>query len=157
MTTTIPHDTTPDGAFRSAARVYYEETDAGGVVYYANYLRFAERGRTEWLRAMGISHAELLAAHNLLFVVRRAAVDYRAPARLDDLLALETFIVGCGAATLDMRQIIRQDEPGDSVRSESKGTVLAVVDVKLASITPEGKIIRLPPALRAALEGKRSV
>ena len=74
--------------FEWAARVYWEDTDAGGVVYYANYLRFLERARTEWLRSRGIVQQQLVAEKGLQFMVLRATVDYRAAARLDDLLAV---------------------------------------------------------------------
>ena len=67
-------------------RVYYEDTDAGGIVYYANYLRFAERARTEVLRSMGFEQSRLREEHNLLFAVRHVTVDYRSPARLDDVV-----------------------------------------------------------------------
>ena len=73
-----------DGRHRYAVRVYYEDTDAGGVVYHASYLRFAERARTEALRDLGIPHAELAAAIRLMFMVRRIEVDYLRPARLDE-------------------------------------------------------------------------
>ena len=75
---------------RYTVRVYYEDTDAAGIVYHANYLRFAERARTEALRELGIPHAELLREHNLMFVVRRIKVDYLRPARLDELLVVLT-------------------------------------------------------------------
>jgi acyl-CoA thioester hydrolase len=74
--------------FEWAARVYWEDTDAGGVVYYANYLRFLERARTEWLRSRGIVQQQLASEKGLQFMVLRATVDYRAAARLDDLLAV---------------------------------------------------------------------
>jgi acyl-CoA thioester hydrolase len=122
-------------------RVYYEDTDSGGVVYYANYLRFAERARTEWLREMGANHQQLLAEHNLLFTVKHVAVDYLAPARLDDLLEVSTDITGCGAATLDMRQIIRHE-----------GRTLAEVTVTLVAVSPEMKVMRLPEFLREACQ-----
>ena len=124
-------------------RVYYEDTDAGGIVYYANYLKFAERGRTEWLRSLGTDHQKLLADHNLLFAVKHLSVDYKAPAKLDNLLNIGTEITECGAATLDMRQIIGHEE-----------TTLAVLEVKLASITPAGKVIRLPDWLRKTAQAR---
>ena len=68
---------------RHPVRVYYDDTDAGGIVYHANYLRFAERGRTEALRELGVPHAAMSAEHGLFFMVRRIKVDYLAPARLD--------------------------------------------------------------------------
>jgi acyl-CoA thioester hydrolase len=72
--------------FRWPVRVYYEDTDAGGVVYYANYLKFFERARTEWLRSFGLNQDKLAQEQGLIFVVRRATLDFAAPARLDDLL-----------------------------------------------------------------------
>jgi acyl-CoA thioester hydrolase len=79
-----------DGAHRYGLRIYFEDTDAGGVVYHANYLRFAERARTEALRAMGLPHSEMMEKHGIIFVVRRVALDYQRPARLDDWLTVET-------------------------------------------------------------------
>jgi len=67
-------------------RIYYEDTDAGGVVYYANYMKFFERARTEWLRSLGLNQDKLAQEQDLIFVVRRAALDFARPARLDDLL-----------------------------------------------------------------------
>ena len=75
-----------DKHFRFPLRVYYEDTDAGGVVYYANYLAFMERARTEWLRAIGYENRQLMDELGVVFAVRRACVDYLGPARLDDLL-----------------------------------------------------------------------
>lgn len=72
--------------FSWPVRVYYEDTDAGGIVYYANYLKFFERARTEWLRSLGLNQDKLAQEQGLIFVVRRAALDFAAPARLDDLL-----------------------------------------------------------------------
>ena len=72
--------------FESIQRVYFEDTDAGGVVYHANYLRFAERARTEWLRSVGLTNPQLKSAFGCQFAVRRCSVDFRRPARLDDLL-----------------------------------------------------------------------
>jgi len=71
-------------------RVYWEDTDAGGVVYYANYLKFMERARTEWLRSLGFEQQVLRGSHGVVFVVRRVEIDYLAPARLDDLLVVTT-------------------------------------------------------------------
>jgi acyl-CoA thioester hydrolase len=71
-------------------RIYFEDTDAGGIVYHANYLRYAERGRSEALRALGMPHAEMMRRHQRMFVVRRAKIDYERPARLDDCLIVET-------------------------------------------------------------------
>jgi acyl-CoA thioester hydrolase len=81
-------------------RVYYEDTDAGGIVYYANYLKFFERARTEWLRAIGVGQQALLEEHDAMFVVKTASADYHAPARLDDVLKLTLEIEKLGRASL---------------------------------------------------------
>lgn len=91
-------------AFEWRVRVYYEDTDAGGVVFYANYLKFFERARTEWLRASGISHQRLLETDRAMFVVKSTAVDYHAPARLDDELRLTVTIERLGRASVQFVQ-----------------------------------------------------
>src|SRR6202021_604788 len=88
-------------------RVYYEDTDAGGVVYHASYLRFAERARTEALRALGIPHAEMVDHNNLMFMVHRLEVDYLRPARPDDLLVVETAATLVGGASVQLRQMVQ--------------------------------------------------
>ncbi|WP_111430849.1 tol-pal system-associated acyl-CoA thioesterase [Rhodobacteraceae bacterium DSL-40] len=121
-------------------RVYYEDTDAGGVVYYANYLKFAERARTEALLGLGISQSELHERLGLLFVVKGIAVDYRAPARLEDRLVVRTRLTGLGAARILMeQQILREAE------------LLARCDVALACIGPEGRPARMPASLRETI------
>jgi acyl-CoA thioester hydrolase len=92
-------------------RVYYEDTDAGGVVYYANYLAFMERARTEWLRSLGYENQQLLDEQGVVFAVRRAAVDYISPARLDDLLEVVVSLSRIKRASLVFeQQILRGDE-----------------------------------------------
>lgn len=85
-------------------RVYYEDTDAGGVVFYANYLKFFERARTEWLRAAGISQQLLSETHGTMFVVKSTAVDYHAPAKLDDELKLTVIVERLGRASVQFVQ-----------------------------------------------------
>jgi acyl-CoA thioester hydrolase len=97
-----------NGAFVHPVRVYYEDTDAAGVVYYANYLKFAERGRTEALRALGIEQRLMAERDGVQFVVRRVAADFRQPARLDDDLEVVTKTTDIGGAVLTMEQIIRR-------------------------------------------------
>lgn len=97
------------GAHRYEVRVYYEDTDAGGVVYHANYLRFAERARTEALRALGVPHAEMESQHGLIFMVRRGKLDYLAPARLDDLILVATEVVAIRGASVSLRQTVWRD------------------------------------------------
>ena len=128
---------------RLAVRVYYDDTDAGGIVYHANYLRFAERGRTEALRDMGVPHAEMSALHGLFFMVRRIKVDYLAPARLDDALLVETVTMAVGAASVDLRQrVIRAVD----------GVVLARLELQLVcGRLADQKPARIPPRWRAAM------
>lgn len=90
--------------FNWMLRVYYEDTDAGGIVYYANYLKFFERARTEWLRAVGIHQQQMLAEHQTLFVVKSAAVEYHAPARLDDELRIAVIVERLGRASVQFMQ-----------------------------------------------------
>ncbi|WP_126876897.1 tol-pal system-associated acyl-CoA thioesterase [Paraburkholderia kururiensis] len=85
-------------------RVYYEDTDAGGIVFYANYLKFFERARTEWLRACGVDQHRLAEEAGALFIVRSTAVDYRAPARLDDVITTLSRIERIGRASVDFAQ-----------------------------------------------------
>ena len=95
-----------DGVHVHPLRVYYEDTDAAGVVYYANYLKFAERARTEMLRDLGVDPSALAAVEGVAFAVSRCEVDYLAPARLDDELTVQTRIVKIFAATIEAEQII---------------------------------------------------
>jgi len=122
-------------------RVYYEDTDAAGIVYYANYLKFTERARTDMLRLAGITHRELLAGAGLTFTVRRCEVDYLAPARLDDELEVHTRVLKVGPATMNAEQVVKRD-----------GAELVRSLVRLACINREGRPRRLPAALRAALD-----
>jgi len=121
-------------------RVYYEDTDAAGIVYYANYLKFAERARSEWLREIGDDDVRALRASGLLFVVRRCEIEYQQAARLDDLLEVETRVTGFAGATLDLEQTIRRGDID-----------LVPMKVTLACLNSAGRPARLPAALRAAL------
>lgn len=122
-------------------RVYYEDTDSGGVVYYANYLRFLERGRTECLRALGWQQQALLAETGLAFAVRSLAADYLKPARLDDLLEIETRVAELGRAQVTFAQSIRRGE-----------TTLLTATVRVACLDlARGKPAALPKELHAQL------
>ena len=130
-------------AHRYSVRVYYEDTDAGGIVYHANYLRFAERGRTEALRDLGVPHAEMSALHDLFFMVRRIKVDYLAPARLDDSLVVETTTLAVGAATVELRQDVAR--AGDEV-------LLARLELQLVcGRISDQRPARIPPRWREAM------
>lgn len=159
-----------DGRHLYALRVYYEDTDAGGVVYHAGYLRFAERARTEALRAMGIPHAEMTERFGLMFVVRRVEVDYLRAGRLDDSLVVETTVLDVGGASVLLRQDVRrQDVAGAEGLCAALKVRLACV--RLVGSRPEGndpagsapdvmdhggnKPGRIPPRWRAALAAMR--
>lgn len=113
-------------AFHWSARVYWEDTDAGGVVYYANYLRFLERARTEWLRARGHAQTELAADPGVLFAVAEVNIRYRRPARLDDLLVISCQPAPEGAATLVFAQQIRRDSAAGELLAEASVRVVCV-------------------------------
>jgi acyl-CoA thioester hydrolase len=121
-------------------RVYYEDTDAAGIVYYANYLKFAERARTELLRLLGFEQERLRREAGFAFAVRRCVAEYLMPARLDDELTVTSRLAGLGGATLEVEQRIRRGD-ADLVR----------LDVTLACVAASGRPVRLPPPLRAAL------
>jgi len=97
-------------AFSHSVRVYWEDTDAGGVVYHAQYLAFLERARTEWLRMRGYGQDHLRATHGLVFVVRAMRIDFRAPARLDDALTVSVALLECRRASLVIAQEISRDQ-----------------------------------------------
>ena len=122
-------------------RVYYEDTDAAGIVYYANYLKFAERGRTEMMRDLGFAHSVILAESGTAFAVRRLSADYRLPARLDDWLTVETRIAAHRGATLDLDQQVKR-----------ANSLLVALDVQVACIGLDGRPRRLPAGLRAMLK-----
>ena len=130
-----------DGEHRYPVRIFYEDTDAGGIVYYARYLHFAERARTEILRLAGIEQSELRARHDVVFAVRRCEVDYRRPARLDDLVEVRSRLTRVRGAQLSAVQ---------SVWRTGEELVRLVVD--LAALRGDGRPTRIPAPVRAALE-----
>lgn len=105
--------------FTWTIRVYYEDTDAGGVVFYANYLKFFERARTEWLRSAGVSQQLMTETHGVMFVVKSTAVDYHAPAKLDNELKLSVVVEKMGRASV---QFIQQAWRIDGEREELLAT-----------------------------------
>ncbi|MES2984632.1 MAG: tol-pal system-associated acyl-CoA thioesterase [Pseudomonadota bacterium] len=130
-----------DDRFYFPIRIFYEDTDAGRVVYHSNYLNFCERARTEWLRTLTIGRERLQQEFGLMFVVRRATVDYRRPARLDDLLMVETRLSGMGKVRMSLTQEITR---GDTLLAT---VVVEVVAVSVSDFTP----IALPETLRSLL------
>lgn len=121
-------------------RVYYEDTDLAGIVYYANYLKFLERGRTEALRAAGVDQGRLREERGIVFAVRRVAIEYLHPARLDDWLTVTTVVTRLRGASVAMRQAVLR---GD--------TALATAEVTVAAMTLGGRPARLAPDLRQVL------
>jgi acyl-CoA thioester hydrolase len=116
------------------ARVYYQDTDAGGIVYHANYLSFGERARTEALRDMGAPHAQMIAEHGVMFVVHRVNLHYQRPARLEDVIRIETRITSVRGASVTINQHFWRD-------SDS----LAVLEVGLGCArVQDGKAARIP-------------
>lgn len=137
---TSPAETGAPAGHVHPVRVYYEDTDAGGIVYHTSYLRFAERGRTEYLRACGLTHGTLRDTHGGIFAVTRCMVRFRAAARLDDELAVHTSLTGLGGARLTLRQTV-----------ERRGKTLVELEVELAFVGSDGRPVRLPPALVGGL------
>ncbi len=117
-------------------RVYFEDTDAAGIDYYARYLHFLERARTEMMRCLGTPHAQMTADHGVMFAVRRCEIDYLSPARLDDSLEVRTRIVEIRGASLTAEQQVRRgQEP------------LVRALIRLACITQAGRAARIPPVI----------
>ena len=131
---------TNDGVFYFPVRVFYEDTDAGGVVYHANYFNFCERARTEWLRSLGEPRGALKEQFGVMFAVRRAAVEWNKPARLDDMLIIETRLQSVGKVRMAMQQTVTRD-----------GVTLATVSIELVCITDEFTPTPLPEALLSKL------
>ncbi len=126
-------------------RVYYAATDAGGVVHHSSYLNFAEAARTEWLRCLGYDQLQLQADFGLIFAVRSCEIDYALPAKLEDLLAIETRLVKIGGASLDLEQALRRkDADGEKT--------LVFIKLTLVAMNKDGKAMRIPDKLRNELQ-----
>ena len=123
-------------------RVYYEDTDLAGIVYYANYLKFIERARSEWVRGLGIDQALLRAEHGLVFAVRRVEADYLRPAVFDDVLSVQTVLADLSGARLVLDQAVLRG-----------AQTLFTARVTLVCLTAAGTATRFPTALRTALTG----
>ena len=132
----MPAQTLPV-AFRHPLRVYWEDTDAGGVVFHANYLKFFERARTEWLRALGVGQQRLLDSEGLLFVVAETALRYLRAARLDDLLDITVGVAEAGRASLRLQQ-----------QAWRGGELLAEGTIRIGCVTSAGfRPCRIPAAI----------
>lgn len=118
-------------------RVYYEDTDLAGIVYYANYLKFIERGRSEWIRALGVDQAAMRRDHGIVFAVRRVEADYLRPARFDDELCVTTVPVSASGARIVLEQEVRR-----------AGERLFAAAVTLVCLGDGGAPARLPADIR---------
>ena len=127
---------------RLNVRVYYEDTDLAGIVYYANYLKFIERGRSEWLRDIGLDQARLKDETGLVFAVRRVEADYLKPAKFDDLLVVTTDTASSTPARAVLEQTVQRN-----------GETLFTARVTIVCLGSSGRPARLPSALVAALGG----
>lgn len=129
-------------SFAWPVRVYYEDTDSGGVVYYANYLKFLERARTEWLRALGFEQTELLRDYNVLFVVRRVEIDYLRPARFNDALTVTLAVRGMGRSWVELDQ------------TATRGAeVLVTAHIKIVCVNGQSfKPAGIPSAIKVKME-----
>lgn len=130
---------TNNHAYLSHVRVYYEDTDMAGVVYYANYLKFIERARSDALREAGVDQ-RAMRDDGVVFVVNRVVADYHAPARYDDVLQIETSTLDVRRASAILRQVVTRD-----------GVLIFSADVRIACITVEGRALRIPEIAREAL------
>jgi acyl-CoA thioester hydrolase len=128
--------------FSWPVRVYYEDTDAGGVVYYANYLKFFERARTEWLRGFGLNQDKLAQEEGLIFVVRRALLDFARPARLDDLLEVTVEPLKVARVYVDLAQEAR-----------CGAQVLARAEIRVACLSPRNfRPVAMPQSVRESIQ-----
>ena len=123
-----------------SVRVYYEDTDAAGIVYYANYLKFAERARTEALRLSGIDQSELMREHHIGFVVRKCACEFLKPAMLDDLLTIETRLKDISKVSMELLQTIRRGKE-----------TLVTMEIKLVVVGAGVKLVKLPEFVHKAM------
>ena len=120
-------------------RVYYEDTDAGGIVYYPNYLKFAERGRTEYLRNLGFTNSQIRDETGIIIVVKKVEAEYLAPARLDDRLVVSTRLISMKNTSFVMEQNILRD-----------GGIIFTMSVVLVCVNDAGKPARIPQPVHAA-------
>ncbi|GJM04311.1 MAG: tol-pal system-associated acyl-CoA thioesterase [marine bacterium B5-7] len=128
--------------FNWQVRVYYEDTDAAGIVFYANYLRYMERARTEWLRSVGYEHDMLKNTHGILFAVKNVNIEYVKPAYLDELLTVTSSLIKKRGASLIFQQIIHNENNDLLIEAEIKVACLNATTLK-ASAMPEALLLEL--------------
>lgn len=144
----MKHEQKPN-AFTIPVRIYYEDTDAGGVVYYSNYLKYLERCRTEWLRSIGHDQADLMRDPGIAFMVRTVSLEYFKPARLDEMLSVSLEVEKITKSQIFFRQHIRRANPAAAGGwDELVSGKIQIVCVNTALM----KITSIPPVLRTQLE-----
>ena len=127
--------------FNFTVKVYYEDTDAGGVVYYANYLKFLERARSEAIYTLGYTNLDLLRRHGLLLIVKSCNIDYKKPAKFEDILDVISEVTSFTRTSFLMKQtIFRNNE------------LISEADIHLAAVDKNGKLLKIPDELRQKLE-----
>ena len=126
--------------FIHEVKVYYEDTDAGGVVYYSNYLKFLERARTEMINSIGLSNKKLLEEHKTLIIVKSCNVEYLSPSKLEDTLQIHSSIESFNKASFVIKQNIKKDD-----------NLIVKAKLKLVTVNQEGKPIKVPSALEKQL------
>jgi len=140
MVTPINQSTTP--TFSWPVRVYYEDTDSGGVVYHANYLNFMERARTEWLRALGFEQTNLKTELNVIFVVHSMTLQFKSPARFNDEIIVQSQLVRVGHGSMEFTQTVTRDTQ-----------TLIIASVKLACVNSETfRPTPIPEVVKSAME-----
>ena len=126
--------------FKHEIKIYYEDTDAGGVVYYSNYLKFLERARTEMLESIGLSNKKLLEEHNTLIIVKSCNIEYIAPSRLEDKIQIYSSLETLNKASFDVIQNIKKDD-----------NLIVKAKVKLVTVNKDGKPTKIPSILEKNL------
>ena len=127
--------------FYHKVKIYYEDTDAGGVVYYANYLKFLERARSEAIHFLGFSNKGLLANHGILLIVKSCNIQYKKPAQLEDLLEISTEVTSFTKTSILMRQLILKSKD-----------IISEAEVHLVAVDKKGKPTKIPNELKRKLE-----
>ena len=127
--------------FKFTVKVYYEDTDSGGVVYYANYLKFLERARSEAIYALGYTNSGLLEKHNILLIVKSCNIEYKKPARFEDILDVVSEVISCSKTSFIMKQNIYKDNE-----------FISTADIHLVAVNKNGKPTKLPDELKQKLE-----
>ena len=127
--------------FSHNVKIYYEDTDSGGVVYYANYLKFLERARSEALKSIGLSNKSLLENHKILIIVKSCNIKYKKPARFEDVLTINSRLILISKVSFTMEQIIKRDNE-----------LISEAEVVLVTVNNQGKLVKIPEILLKSFE-----